>query len=244
MTTTTAPLHAYHGDSELKDQTVAKARMHREAGSLVKDVYASEGKVCAVGCLTEDPNGGHYLYPEKWGIPTWMAYLEEKVFVGLPDEKAMLWPERFLSAIPAGADWDGLADRLAIQRLKEECLPLSGTWPESVRAEVVAAVEKCIAALEGKGDRSAARSAAWSARSAAAYSAARSAYSAAWSAYSAAWSARSAESAAWSARSAESAAESAAAWSARSAAWSAAYEREAGRIIAELEALPVLETAR
>jgi hypothetical protein len=216
--TTNEDLRAYHGDQALKEETIAKARMHREAGDLVKDVYAEGGKVCAVGCLTEDPNGGHDQYPTRWGIPTWMAYLEEGVFVGLPDEKAKLWPERFLTAIPAGADFDGLAERLAIRRLKEECLPLSGEWPESIRAQVVAAIELTIAALEGKKSlesaesaRSAARSAAWSARSA------ESAESAAESA------ARSAASAAESAESAES----------------ATYEREADHLIAELEALPV-----
>lgn len=196
MTTATKEIRAYHGDEDLKQKTIGQAQAHREAGDLVKDVYAQDGKVCAVGCLTHDPSGGHHLYPAMFGIPEWMAYLEEKIFVGLPDEKMKLWPERFLTAIPAGADFAGLAERLAIRRLKEECLPLSGTWPDSVRAEVVASIELTIAALEGKKSLSAARSAAESA-----------------------------------ARAAESAAES------------AAYEREADRLIAELEALPVTEAA-
>ena len=264
MTTATEDLRAYHGDEKLKEETVAKARWHKDFSEFTRNQYFSKNgrtKVCAVGCITEDPNGGHHLYPTRWGIPEWLAYLEERIFTGLPDEKMAAWPERFLDAIPVGADFEGLADRLAIRRLKEECLPLSGQWPESVRAEVVAAIELTIAALEGKGDRSAARSArsadwsaesaAWSAESAgsAAWSAARSAArSAAWSAESAesaaesaAWSAT--ESAARSAESAESAAESAAWSAARSAAWSAArsaaFEREAGRLIAELETLPV-----
>jgi hypothetical protein len=258
MSTATAELRAYHGNEELKEETVAKARMHREASEFVKNEYFSKNgktKVCAVGCITEDPNGGHDQYPTHWGIPEWLAYLEEEIFTGLPDEKIAAWPERFLAAIPVGADFDGLADRLAIRRLKEECLPLSGHWPESIRAQVVASIEQTIAALEGKGDREAAESAAWSARSAAwsaAESEAESARSAAWSAAesarSAAESARSAWSAAESARSAAESARSAAesarsARSARSAAWSAAFEREADRLIAELEALPVRETS-
>ena len=247
----TEELRAYHGDQALKEETVGKARMHKEASEFVRDAYFSKNgktKVCAVGCILEDPNGGHHLYPTRWGIPEWLAHLEEKIFTGLPDEKMAAWPERFLDAIPVGADFEGLADRLAIRRLKEECLPLSGHWPESVKAEVVASIEQTIAALEGKGDREAA---AWSAASAwsAAWSAwsarsAESAWSAAWSAWSAAESAWSA----WSARSAESA--WSAAWSAASAAWSArsaasaesaAFEREADRLIAELGALPVEE---
>jgi hypothetical protein len=237
------PLRAYHGDEELKQETVAKARGHREASEFVKDEYFLKNgkiKVCAVGCITEDPSGGHHLYPTRWGIPEWLAYLEEGIFTGLPEEKMAAWPERFLDAIPVGADFDGLADRLAIRRLKEECLPLSGTWPESIRAEVVASIELTIAALEGRKSLSAAAESA--------ESAARSAWSAAESAWSAARSAWSAARSAWSAA-AESAAESA--WSAARSAWSAAaesaaesaaYEREADRLIAELEALPVLES--
>ena len=214
MSKTATKLRAYHGDSDLKDSTVELARLGREADEFVHGLYYKENggrEFCAVGCLTHDPEGGHHLYPERWGIPEWLAHLEDGIFEGLPIEKAKLWPERFLSAIPVGADFDGLADRLAIRRLKEECLPLSGQWPESVRAEVVAAIEQTVAALEGKGDRSAARFAA------------RSAWSAAESAWSAAGSARSA---AGSARSA-----------AGSAAESGAYEREADRVVTELEAL-------
>jgi hypothetical protein len=225
MTTATEELRAYHGDEKLKEETVAKARWHKDFSDFTRHEYFSQNgktKVCAVGCITEDPNGGHHLYPIRWGIPEWLAYLEERIFTGLPDEEMAAWPERFLDAIPVGADFDGLADRLAIRRLKEECLPLSGQWPESVRAEVVASIEQTIGALEGKGAESAARSARSAAESAA-RSAARSAEFAARSAArSAAWSA------AWSA-----------ARSAEFAARSAAFEREADRLIAELEALPV-----
>jgi hypothetical protein len=247
MNTATGELRAYHGDEKLKEETVAKARWHKDFSEFVRDEYFSKNgkaKVCAVGCITEDPNGGHHLYPSKWGIPEWLAYLEERIFTGLPDEKMAAWPERFLDAIPVGADFEGLADRLAIRRLKEECLPLSGHCPESIRVKAVASIEQTVAALEGKGDREAARSAAESAAWSA-WSAAWSAESAAWSAWSAAWSAarsaaRSAESAARSAESAaRSAAESAARSAAASAAWSAAFEREADRLVAELEALPV-----
>jgi hypothetical protein len=220
--TTTKPLRGWHGDAELKAATIAEMKAHREADELVRGFYFRDGKGCAVGCLTRDPEGGHAQYPERWGIPTWLAHLEDHIFEGLPEEKALLWPERFLTAVPLGGDFKGLADRLAIARLKEECLPLSGQWLESERTKVVAAIEQTIAALEGKGDRAAA--AAESAAAAAA--AARSARSARSAAARSAWSAAAAARSAWSA----------AARSARSAA-AAAYEREADRLIAALETL-------
>jgi hypothetical protein len=250
-TTATADegLRAFHGSQELKDGTLTQVRLHREADEIVKGRYFSEGKGCAVGCMTHNPEGGHDEYPTRWGLPEWLAFLEDRIFESLPIEKAKLWPERFIAAIPVGADFDGLADRLAIRRLKEECLSLSGKWPESIRAQVVGAIEQTIAALEsGKEDdlaesarsawsaaesaESAAESARSAARSARSAESARSARSAAESARSAARSARSAAESARSARSAWSAAESAR--SARSA-----FEREADRLIAELEVLPV-----
>jgi hypothetical protein len=182
----------------------------------------------------------------------WLARLEDRVFEGMTAEDAKGWPRRFSEAVPVGVSLDGLADRLAIRRLREECLPLSGTWPKSVRAQVVAAIEQTIAALEGK-DEDQRRSAWWAAASAArsasaawwaaaAESAARSASAAWWAAAAAAaawWAA--AESAAESAASAASAAESAASAAesaARSAeARSAAYRRESDRIVEELLAL-------
>jgi hypothetical protein len=248
--TATDPLRAFHGDQEVKDKLLARVTAHEKADAIVQGTYGRKVnghyERCAVGCSVHDltqkqrkDDDLHSLYPELLGIPEWLAHLEDRIFEGLPKDKAGEWPRRFSDAIPVGADFGGLADRLAIRRLKEECLPLSGQWPESVRAEVVASIELTIAALEGKKSLESAESAARSAAESAAWSAAE---SAAWSARSAAWSAaRSAaeSAAAWSAWLAESAAESAAAWSARSA----AFEREADRLIAELEALPVLEPA-
>jgi hypothetical protein len=256
MTTATEELRAYHGDQAVKDKLLGRIGAHEEADAIVSGTYGvKEGKIwkaCAVGCsvndLTQDNrlSRPHARYPEILGIPEWIAYLEDGIFEGMTEEKRAGFPRRFAEAIPVGADFEGLADRLAIRRLKEECLPLSGHWPESVKAKVVASIEQTIAALEGKADREEA----WSAAESAAWSAELAARSAAWSARSAA---RSAELAAWSARSAWSAARSAelaarsAARSAELAAWSAwsarsaAFDREADRLIAELASLTCWE---
>ena len=240
-------LTTYHGDPKVKAKLLRRIAAHEKADRLTQGTYGTMNghwRGCAVSCSLATRNGTyhgeqvdtglHAEYPKQFGLPEWLAHLEDRIFEGLPRDEAMQWPRRFAEAIPVGVSLDGLADELAIARLREECLPLSETWPESIRAEVVAAIEQVIAALEGKGDRSAAwaaaRSAAWAAAESAAWSAASAAASAAWAA----------ESAAESAASAESAAESAA-WSAESArsaesAASAAYTREANRLITALEA--------
>ena len=196
-------LLTYHDDPKVKASLLRRIRAHERADRLTQGTYGSMSgywRGCAVSCSLATPSGRfdgeivteglHAEYPKQLGLPVWLAHLEDRIFEGLPQEEAMQWPRRFAEAIPVGVSLDGLADELAVARLREECLPLSGTWLESVRAEVVAAIEQVIAALEGKGDRSAAGSAAESAWAAA---------ESAWSAGSAAESARSAARSAWSA---------------------------------------------
>jgi hypothetical protein len=215
----------YHGDHDLKAAVLAELAAHRVADEIIQGTYWRDGKGCAVGCLTHDPHGGHHLYESRWGIPEWLARLEDAVFEGLPLDAAKGWPERFMGAVPVGVEiTDSVADGLAVERLTVEVLPLAPSWPEPVRAEVVGAVEQVIDALGGDDLAARARSAgaAWAAESAAwaaAWAARAAAESAAWAAESAAWAARWAESAGW-------AAESAARW-----------EAEADRIIAALAML-------
>jgi hypothetical protein len=182
----------YHGDHDLKAAVLAELAAHRVADEIIQGTYWRDGKGCAVGCLTHDPHGGHHLYESRWGIPEWLARLEDAVFEGLPLDAAKGWPERFMGAVPVGVEiTDSVADGLAVERLTVEVLPLAPSWPEPVRAEVVGAVEQVIDALGGDDLAARARSA-----------------GAAWAAESAAWAA---ESAAWAAG---WAAESAARWEA------------------------------
>ena len=92
----------FHGRQELKDQRIAQVRAHREADQLVKGIYWENGKGCAVGCTVHGNN--HRAYEIELGIPAELAFLEDQIFERLPNGQAMLWPERFLQAIPVGVD--------------------------------------------------------------------------------------------------------------------------------------------
>jgi hypothetical protein len=92
----------YHGRQELKDQRIAQVRAHRLADQLVHGVYWENGKGCAVGCTIHGNN--HAAYETELGIPVELAFLEDHIFEALPNDKALLWPERFLEAIPVGID--------------------------------------------------------------------------------------------------------------------------------------------
>ena len=101
-------MRAYHGDPTLKAAVLAQMADHRAADTLIKGVYWEDGRGCAVGCLTHDPDGGYAQYPVRWGIPEELAQVEAGIFENLPIEDALAWPERFLSAIEPGADLSGV----------------------------------------------------------------------------------------------------------------------------------------
>jgi hypothetical protein len=102
-------LIAYHGKQAVKDEYLARVRAHREADQLVKGHYWQNGKGCAVGCTIHGSQ--HRKYEDALGIPRQLAYLEDRLFEALPDERSMVWPEEFLQAIEPGADLTGVVDR-------------------------------------------------------------------------------------------------------------------------------------
>ena len=242
MTTKSKILVAYHGDPKLKASVMKQLHAHRRLEQIVQGQYWSgngTGKGCAVGCLTHDSEGGHDLYPKKWGIPEELAHLEDRIFEGLPIEKAKDWPVRFMNSITPGADLGLVGTKFRLWLLID---PVHGVRKNAGKGDpwgVAKAIDMCAEVLHARIEG---REPAWSAESAesAAWSAARSAKSAAWSAAKSA--AKGAESAAWSAESAASAAKGAAwsaAWSAASAAWAA----QAKQLVKLCKAAPVLAKA-
>lgn len=243
---------AYHGDPALKAAVLAEMADHRAADRLIKGTYWDwvSGRGCAVGCLTYNPTGGHAEYPERWGIPEELAWLEDAVFEYLPLDHATAWPLRFLAAIEPGADLSGVYAAWSTALMldpKRGCITRCAGFPEA-KATVrrvsglwqVRSAEPVAWSMAAAAAWSAAESAAWSAKpatSAAAESAARSAWS----------SARSAESTRAAASAAHNAAASALgqARSTRASAASAPLARlahwrwMADLLIASVEAAPV-----
>ena len=215
---------AYYNDPKIKNDILSQLADHASADQIVKGQYWKNGKGCAVGCTIH--SGNHMDYEDRFGIPVMLARLEDRIFEGLPNEAAMKWPTRFMSAIEPGADLSLVGWKFQYWLLTDEEVNPGINHPlvkDSIKqcADVLIPLTKGQpvdqkAANAMNAERSAARSAA-----SAAWSAAESAESAAESAESAA---ESAESAARSAGSAASAARSAgsAARSAESAAWSTA----------------------
>ena len=110
-------MQTFKGDQELKDMLIAETIEHRKADELVQGIYFSgtkeKSRLCAVGCsiftlnkkLGKDYDcSDHNVYETELGIPEQLAYLEDRIFEGLTKDEAVMWPEKFLSAINVGVD--------------------------------------------------------------------------------------------------------------------------------------------
>lgn len=176
----TPPMLAYHSDPALRASVLAQLEAHAAADEIVQGRYWEGGRGCAVGCLTHEDDGGHCLYPIRWGIPRILAHLEDRIFEGLPLAEAKLWPLRFMGAIRPGADLSLVWTRFALAILTD---PERGvarlTEPGSDQRNAVEAVAELLRrAIAGQSVTEEQWTAA-AANAAAAYAAARAAAAAA-----------------------------------------------------------------
>lgn len=106
---------AYHGDPQIKKDILAQLEAHRLADELIKGRYWEGGKGCAVGCTIH--GNDHHEYERRFGIPVYMACLEDAIFEDLPNKHAKHWPERFMSAIQPGVNLNPVWPRMALWML-------------------------------------------------------------------------------------------------------------------------------
>ena len=148
---------SFHNDPAIKAKYLARAIAQRKAGGMTQDEKCKKGKGCVDECTVE--NHAHCIYPSAIGLPEWLAYFEDVIFQQLSPEDDVLWPERFLAAIPVGVNLEKIRHVLSIKRLNkliELQLKNKKSSPalEKIISDVIAAldlVKKCHEA-ELKGD--------------------------------------------------------------------------------------------
>lgn len=138
-------MQAFHNNPDLKAAVLGLLAQHREADRIVKGTYwreyewdddrermvkFPEPKGCAVGCTLESirkieglPSIDHQersLYERYLGVPEEVAAIEDHIFEELPDDEAILWPERFITLIPVGADLSDVAERYENERSDDQ----------------------------------------------------------------------------------------------------------------------------
>lgn len=117
-------MKAFHGDVTIKEKYLTRVRQHREADELMQGTGWENGRGCAVGCTLEAYDHGRY--PIELGIPVEVAHLEDLIFEDIPTADAMLWPDRFLTAIPVGSDLSMVWPMFAVWLLTKECPSVVG----------------------------------------------------------------------------------------------------------------------
>lgn len=224
-------MEAYLNDKNLKGKFINEIKKHMAADAIIKGSYGEEEdggwRGCAVGCSLkslntinkkDDSTEAHNRYESELGIPEELAWLEDRIFEGLPIEDAKKWPLQFAMAIEEGRDLSKIATQFKLWLFDEENDVYKNAFPDGKKA--IKLVVKVLKEFLNTGiwpesAANAARFAAWGA---------------AWGAESAASAVESAESAArsaaWGAASAASAARSAA-----NAARSAAYKKQADKLL-------------
>src|SRR5437870_8939963 len=95
-------MRAFHNDPAIKEKYLSRVAAHQKADAIIKGRYWKDGKGCAVGCTIEGDD--HKRYETELGIPEAIAHVEDFLFEGIPNEEAMLFPKRFIEAIPVGAN--------------------------------------------------------------------------------------------------------------------------------------------
>jgi len=99
---------AFHNDAKIKEKYIKRVKEHYDADEIIQGKYWENGKGCAVGCTMEigtyDSRSVHAEMEKALGIPISLVYLEDRLFEGLRNDEAKMFPLRFLEAIKQGSD--------------------------------------------------------------------------------------------------------------------------------------------
>jgi hypothetical protein len=112
-------MQAYLNDSKLKERIIAQLQAHYDADEIVQGKYWENGKGCAVGCILHDAKGNHHRFEEELGIPRVIARLMDRIFEGLTNGEAKIFPLEVMRAIPVNADLSNIWNKFALWMLSE-----------------------------------------------------------------------------------------------------------------------------
>ena len=160
-------MQAFHNDPKVKQFYVDRLAEHHRLNQIIQGTRWSQvnNNGCIVGCILHSYD--HDLYPDKLGLPVWYAYLCDKIFEGLPKDKAPAFAMSTLTAIKPGVDIESVKWKLAIIRHNNSLKLLSDNkepYADQCRSAIQSVIDYCEGMLNNSfvSARSA-QSAAWSA---------------------------------------------------------------------------------
>ncbi len=123
-------MQTFLGKPELKATLLEEIIKHRKADEIAQGSYGGDtGPWCAVGCAVQSLNvklgktystADHSVYETELGIPRLIAKLEDRIFEGLPAKEAKTFPEKFIKAVPVGADLSMVWPKFALWLLMDK----------------------------------------------------------------------------------------------------------------------------
>src|SRR5215472_7794217 len=93
---------AFHNSLTTRQFYVERVLAHQFAQEIIQGTSWKTTAAGAVGSTLH--SNQHSQYEELLGIPRQLAYLEDRLFEGLPTKEAQAFPFAFLTSIPLGAD--------------------------------------------------------------------------------------------------------------------------------------------
>src|SRR6185437_702181 len=111
-------LISFHGEQRIKDEHIARLQMHADADEIVQGQYWENGKGCDTGCSFHSDDHGEW--PRQLGIPIIIGKLRDRIFEGLPNAEAKLFPLACSKATPVGVDLENVWRKLMIWLLVDE----------------------------------------------------------------------------------------------------------------------------
>ena len=93
---------SFFGEQCLKDAVVARVKEHQRLDQIIQGTYWDGVRGCAIGCVLHSDD--HMSYETQLGLPVFLAHMDEYIFESIPPKEAVLWPLRFIEAVPVGVD--------------------------------------------------------------------------------------------------------------------------------------------
>ena len=167
-------LLAFKNTTITKEELLDELNNHQKLDNFVRGTFDNgNGKGCAVGCSLQSLSKikgveisyeDHLLYEKHFGVPEWLARVEDALFEGVGVKRSKTFPVEFIQAINPGADLNKIKNEFVIYILKSNLK----NFDHKEYPDVKKAIDMCVALYEApEWDESAAESARLAARLAA-----------------------------------------------------------------------------
>lgn len=112
-------------NEETKQRWVAEMKSHQDADRLIRGQWLHDSnccgcfnKGCFFGCAMQTKIDPLKKAIEAMKLPSWLIYLAERIYEGLPEDEYLDFPVKLLESIPVNTDITSVKHDLAILRLE------------------------------------------------------------------------------------------------------------------------------